>query len=156
MGAKRVIGVRRATTEEIISSKLPEQSCLVISGNGDGEKLEKILLEMGITPVPSGNGREGVAALERYKPKLIILFFHPEDGEDTLVFRAVQALCQQEPALAAVVISADVRAVERLLGETAGHCKVLADLVPDRLKTAMADLSNFSRRPRKAAQAALA
>lgn len=96
---------------------LPVRRCLVISDNGDGEGIGDFLKAAGLTTIPAGSGREGMEAIGHFRPELTILFFHPGKEGGVLVLRALQALCQNHPSPAAIIISSDTQAVESLLGK---------------------------------------
>ena len=136
-----------------------QKRCLIISQNGDGENLQNILAELGLTSFTSGTGWEGVNAIYHYNPGVIILFFHAGNEEDTIPLRAVQALCRGRRSLSvAMVISSNAQVAKRLLGLVAknGRCQVLPDLSPDLPKAVMAALSNQKQRPHKVVRAASA
>lgn len=124
------------------------KNCLVVSRDGGNRQVEYVLQEKGFSLIPSGNGQEGVAALGRFKPKMIILFFNPEDQDDVLVLRAVQAVFQERYfEIRAVIISPDVKATARLLGKAAKnrHCTVLPDWSNRRALARLECLENMGR-----------
>lgn len=125
-------------------------SCLVVSHNGDGESLMGVLRDMGFSPVPSGTGREGVAAIGHYQPEVVIVFVRPkEPDDDVMVLRAIQDFRQKRSFKGAVVIGTNpqaVQTVKSLLRPPDGcrrreRCWVLSSTNPDGLAKAILALA---------------
>lgn len=112
---------------------LPESamnnSCLIISHNGDSEQLEAMLMELGLNPVASGTGREGAMAIKHYRPKAVILIYHAGSSQDVIALRAIQDRCRQKQSPVAVIVSAKemVPIVRRLL--VLNHCSRRVNLL---------------------------
>ncbi|KKS34403.1 MAG: hypothetical protein UU95_C0013G0006 [Parcubacteria group bacterium GW2011_GWC2_42_12] len=106
--------------------------CLVISHNGDGDQLPAMLIELGLIPVTSGTGREGVEAIEHYKPDVMILLYHSGSSQDVVALRAIQVLCRQAQSSPLAVVISDkgqIPVVRNLLGPKkhyAGKVNLLA------------------------------
>ncbi|HZU83435.1 MAG TPA: ATP-binding protein [Polyangiaceae bacterium] len=140
--------VAPATPPELAPDELGDVRVLVVDDEPDSrDVLERILREAGATVVVAGSAAEAIAAVDRFRPSVIVSDIGLPGEDGNAFIRGVRARGGQEGGLVpAIALTAYARSEERILALASGYSAHLAKPAdPTELIALVASLRRLSR-----------